>query len=249
MLCRVYSGTCYRYRCANTELQQPFDESTFKVENNLTLFFDETVMAGSGDIIISNGSDTRTIAIDDTNQVIFDDNTVIIDPIIDLISNTIYNIQMVNGVINDVEGNAYTSVNDEVALNFATINTDPLLAWSNSWHGSTFKADNDIQLYFDGMVAAGSGNILISNGTDTRIIDINDSDQVLFDDYSGVTINPTEDLIPNASYHIQMPNGVITDVGGNPYAGISDSITLNFTTTDDTAFISMMRMAATAGFY
>ncbi len=207
-----------------------WDTRALKIDNDIQLYFDETVIAGSGDIIISNGSDTRTIAIDDTSQVVFDINTVFINPIKDLIPNTIYNIQMANGVINDVEGNAYTGVNDEVALSFATINTDPLLAWSNSWYGSTFKADNDIQLYFDEMVAAGSGNIFISNGTDTRTIDINDADQVLFDDYNGVTINPTEDLIPNASYHIQMPSGVITDADGNAYAGISDETTLNYTT-------------------
>ena len=124
-----------------------------------------------------------------------------------------------------------------------------MLFGSNVWDAPAFKIDNDIQFRFDETVVAGSRDIIISNGSDTRTIAIDDASQVVFNSSkSSVTINPTDGLIPNTSYNIQIASGVITDTEGNAYAGISDSTTLNFTTTDDPAFISMMGMITTAVF-
>ena len=218
----------------------PWDESVLKIDNDINLYFDEMVVAGSGDIIISNGSDTRIIDINDTNQVTFDGYSgVIINPVDDLILNTTYNIQLANGVIKDMNGNSYAGIMDETTLNFTTILAEPLLTGSNPGDDSTFKIDNDIRLYFDEMVVAGSGDIIISNGSDTRTIDIDDTSQVTFDGHSGIFINPLDDLIPDTNYNIQLASGVITDFSGNPYAGINDSTTLNFTTTADPSFITM----------
>jgi hypothetical protein len=94
------------------------------------------------------------------------------------------------------------------------------------WVGS------DIYLYFDEMVTVGSGHITISNGTDIRTIDVQDSSQVMFDGYNSVFINPAADLVPDTDYFIQMDNGLVTDMTGNPYADIHDTATLNFSTTD-----------------
>ena len=59
----------------------PFDgETTFKFDQAITLNFNEIVAAGSGNVLISNGSDTRTIAINDKSQVTTDSNNVIINP-------------------------------------------------------------------------------------------------------------------------------------------------------------------------
>ncbi len=209
----------------------PFDDSTFQIDNDITLFFDEGVTAGGGDIVISNGTDTRTIDINDTSQVIFDGfNSVTINPAADLMPNTTYNIQMASGVITDIAGNAYAGISDPTTLNFTTIPTDPLLDFSDPSDNSTFNIDNDIRLFFNENVTAGNGDIVISNSTDTRTIDINDTSQITFSKDS-VTVNPVDDLIPNTSYSIQLASGVITDIAGNAYAGISYPTTLNFTTT------------------
>jgi methionine-rich copper-binding protein CopC len=210
----------------------PSDDSQFKVDANIGLYFSESVKAGSGDIIISNGADTRTININDANQVAFDGyGGVIINPTADLVLNTTYNIQMASGVITDLAGNPYAGISNDTTLNFTTIPSNPLLYGSNPWDDSTeFQVDSNIELYFDETVIAGSGDIIISNGTDTRTIAINDASQVTFDGYGGVTINPPADLVPNTTYNIQIASGVITDLAGNAYAGISDDTTLNFTT-------------------
>ena len=160
------------------------------------LSFNETVQAGSsGNIVISNGSDTRIIPITDTSQVTFNGGKVTIDPAADLIPNTNYSIRIDNGAITDLTGNAYAGINDDTVLNFSTVSSEPRLSWTNPWDNTPdFPADNNIELSFNEMVKAGSsGNIVISNGSDTRTIAINDSSQVTFSDYGSVIINPSSD--------------------------------------------------------
>lgn len=115
--------------------------------------------------------------------------------------------------------------------------TPPVLDSSIPIDGSTsFPSNSNIILTFSENVKAGSGNIVISNGTDTRTISVTDSSQVTISGNT-VTINPTTNLTEGATYHITIASGVIKDMAGNNYAGISDATTLNFTTTvaDNTA--------------
>lgn len=215
----------------------PWDDGTLKVDNNIELYFDETVVVGSGAIIIDDGTDIRTIDIGDTSQVTFDGyGGVIINPIDDLIPDTLYSIQITAGAVLDADGRAFAGIGDPDTLHFTTIHTRPLLAFSSPaddavdvWVGS------DIYLYFDEMVTVGGGHITISNGTDIRTIDVQDSSQVMFDGYNSMFINPAADLVPDTDYFIQMDSGVVTDMTGNPYAGIHDTATLNFSTTDSPA--------------
>lgn len=221
----------------------PWDDATqFKIDSNIELYFDEAVMAGSGDIIISNGIDTRSIPINDTNQVSFskDGSTITINPTADLIPNTTYNIQIASGVVTDLAGNPYLGINDSRTLNFTTVPSNPLLIGSYPRDDSVdpfpvdpFPSDSDIVLYFDEGVKAGSGNITITNEsdpTDSRVISINDTTQVLFDGFGSAIINPTDNLVPNAAYSVQIDPNAIIDLAGNAYAGISDNTSLNFTT-------------------
>lgn len=44
------------------------DVTAFQVDNSIQLFFNERVIAGSGDIVISNGSDTRSAYSGETSR-------------------------------------------------------------------------------------------------------------------------------------------------------------------------------------
>lgn len=195
------------------------------------------VTTGIGDIVISNSedaADTRVIAVEDVSQVIFEGNNVIIDPVFDLVPNAVYNIQLASGVIIDSAGNPYAGISDPTVLNFTATNadmTDPLLTSSNPVDDVTdFQVDSNITLSFDEVVAAGFGDIVITNGAntaDTRTISVADATQITFDG-SNVIINPILDLQLDVAYDIQLADGVIVDLVGNAYAGISDEVTLNF---------------------
>ncbi len=218
-----------------------FDNGIFKIDDDMFLTFNEEIMAGTGNIVITDGTDTRTIAINDPSQVTISNSknggTLFINPSADLVLNSNYHIEIPKGVITDTSGNDWEGINDDTTLNFTTIDSSPLLTGSNPIEiddGIYFQINQDIELYFDEAVKPGSsGNIVISNGSDTRAIAINDASQVSFDNSNRIVINPTVDLLPGANYNIKIDSGAITDLDGNPYAGISDDTTLNFTTTTD----------------
>lgn len=82
-------------------------------------------------------------------------------------------------------------------------------------------AGSNIVLTFDEAVAAGTGNIVISNGAgDTRTIAIGDTSQVTIAGNT-VTINPTADLAAGSTYDVTLASGVITDLAGNAFGGIA----------------------------
>lgn len=91
--------------------------------------------------------------------------------------------------------------------------------------------NSNLVLTFDENVKAGTaGNIVIYNGSGTvfETIPYNDSRVT----YSGktATINPTGAFANSSNYYVQVATTAISDVAGNPYAGINDTTSWNFTT-------------------
>ncbi|MBU2884500.1 Ig-like domain-containing protein, partial [Gilvimarinus agarilyticus] len=135
------------------------------------------------------------------------------------------------GTLEGAAGNSAVTSHSGVDhnTNYAVDTTAPTLSSSTPADNATAVAvDGNIVLTFSETVQAGSGIITISDGFDTRIIDVNDA-QVSISGNT-VTINPTTDLNEDATYNVQMGNGVLTDVAGNGYAGINNTSDLNFTT-------------------
>jgi hypothetical protein len=137
-------------------------------------------------------------------------------------------IKTLTAKITDAAGNA-SPAGGTLALNLDTV--APTLSSSSPTDNATsVSTSGSIVLTFNEAIAAGTGNIVISDGaSDTRTITVTDTTQITI---SGklVTIKPTLALHASTGYNIQMAAGVITDVAGNNYAGISSATTLNFTT-------------------
>ena len=76
-----------------------------------------------------------------------------------------------------------------------------------------------------------SGNVVIKNSSDNSVVETIavTSSQVTVSG-AKATIVLTNPLDPNASYYVQVDAGAFTDLAGNPFAGISESTTWNFTT-------------------
>jgi len=145
----------------------PADNATaVAVGNNIVLTFDENVQAGSGDIVISNGTDTRTISVTD-NQVTISGDKVTINPTEDLQEGSIYNVQIAKGVIKDIAGNDYAGILDATTLDFAT--APPLgkiLIGGTGNDSLTGGAGDD---FLDGK--AGSDTMVGLGGNDTYVVD------------------------------------------------------------------------------
>ncbi len=205
------------------------------VGSNVYVSFSQTILAGTGSIVLSNGAgDVRSIPIGDTRQVKISGNMLMIDPATDLTAGSAYSITYPAGILRDASGNASPAVSSATLLNFTTTsNADtnaPLLTNSSPADNATSAANNRIVLTFNEAVTATvAGNIVITGVTDTRVISVLDATQVTF---SGNTINivPTSNLLSSSTYNMQIAAGVIRDAAGNSYAGITTTTALNFTT-------------------
>ena len=99
----------------------PNDNATSVLVNtDLKLVFNETIRAGAGDIVISNGKDIRTISIADKSQVTINGNTVNINPKADLLADGNYNVQLSTGVILDKAGNTFAGISNATTFDFTT---------------------------------------------------------------------------------------------------------------------------------
>lgn len=208
------------------------NSSRVSVNSNLILTFDEPIRAGTGNIIISNGSgDTRSISVSDTRQVTISERILTINPAVDWAGNSEYKVQAASGVIRDLAGNTHAGINGAETLTFTTEILAPTLI-------SSLPADNatsvgvlaNITLSFSSEIKPGTGKIVVSNGfDDTHTIDITDRSQISTNG-NMLTINPVRSLLPNTTYSVQISSTALTDIQGNAYQGISDASSLSFST-------------------
>jgi methionine-rich copper-binding protein CopC len=131
-----------------------------------------------------------------------------------------------------VATDAFTTALDAALLTLGPIVQDitapTLMSSSPADNAAPVLASANLSLTFSEAVMAGSGNIVITNGPDTRSIAITDRSQVSISDKT-ITINPNADLMGGTSYHVLIDSGAVKDLVGNAYAGITDVTALNFT--------------------
>ncbi|MDD5215659.1 MAG: Ig-like domain-containing protein [Methylococcales bacterium] len=206
-----------------------------KVNQNLTLTFDEPIKAGIGYITISNGKSPKKIKVSDTTQVTIKDNVLTVNPKADLALDNHYSVTIDNKALKDLAGNAFVGITDITALSFDTVgipvdSTPPELVSSKPKSQQTkVTTSQNITLTFNEKIKVGSGVITISNGTDVREIDITDKTQVKISN-KVLTINPKSNLVANSRYSVAIDETAITDLAGNPYAGIDSPDVLYFDT-------------------
>ncbi len=126
------------------------------------------------------------------------------------------------------------NVIDAITIPFTyTAATAPTLSSSAPADGATVASTaSNLVLNFGEWIQAGTGNIVLINTVsnwDTRTIPVTDTTQISISE-STLTINPTADLLPGAHYALTMASGVIKDMAGNAFAGITSATTLDFNT-------------------
>ncbi|WP_369178235.1 beta strand repeat-containing protein [Candidatus Thiodubiliella endoseptemdiera] len=117
----------------------------------------------------------------------------------------------------DVAGNE-SLVSDALAITVDTT-TATLTAQAMS---VILGEDSNLVIDFSENIKAGTGNIVIHKASDNTIVEtiaIDNSKISIANDK--LTINPTADLT-EGTYYIKMASGVITDMAGNVFAGITN---------------------------
>lgn len=214
--------------------------ATLRENANLALSFIENVTAVSGKnirIYKADGTLVESIAANNTAKVSISTGTVTINPAANLVAGSYY-VQIDAGAFTgNQSGVSYAGIANTTTWAFTTFadTTAPALSSLSPVDNSTsISVGSSLTVYFDEYVTATSGkniNIYSSGGTLVESIAANNTAKV---SVSGdkVTINPTNDLAFGTGYYVQIDAGAFVDRAAtpNPFAGISDSTTWNFTT-------------------
>jgi hypothetical protein len=203
------------------------NSSSFAVNTNIVLTFNEKIKASAGNITLISNADLRTISISD-NQVKISGNTLTINPTIDLNTNSTYKLNIAAGVIKD--GASPSNLNDPVELFFTTKATGdkqaPLLQ-SRAING---YAKDNLQLSFQEAIKTGSGSFILSDGSTSVMIPVTDSQVSITNNV--LTINPAKALDAEKVYTLTAPKGIVTDLANNAFSGLTTKAPFTFDTRD-----------------
>ena len=220
----------------------PADNATgISVNANIVLNFSENVDAESGNITIKKTSDNSTIeTIDVTGAKVSGSGgtQITVNPSTTLDGETEYYILIDATAFDDAQGGSYIGISSTTALSFTTADVaNPTLTSSTPANNATDIAINsNIVLNFSETVTVASGNITIKKSSDDSTVEqINISGgQVTGSNSTQLTVNPSSDLAEGTEFYIQIDTTAIVDTSSNAYAGINDTTTLSFTTSDNT---------------
>ncbi|MBU0487901.1 MAG: Ig-like domain-containing protein [Bacteroidetes bacterium] len=96
-------------------------------------------------------------------------------------------------------------------------------------NSSDFPGIANLVLTFNENIEAGTaGNFVIYNDDASVFETIPYDDSQITYSSNTITINPGSDLIAGNAYYVQISATAVVDANGNPYAGISDETTWNF---------------------
>jgi hypothetical protein len=149
-------------------------------------------------------------------------------------------------VIRDTTGNAFAGI-ATTELDFTTSNdvTPPtLISTAPNDDDTSIAVNTDLVLNFNENVQAIAGNIIITDttdGSDSRNIAIGDAQVLIIGGV--VTINPTTDFEIGTAYDVTFATGVIEDVNGNDFGGITAG-NFNFSTAAITSLAQVTGLAA-----
>jgi pimeloyl-ACP methyl ester carboxylesterase len=105
-------------------------------------------------------------------------------------------------------------------------------AFSPADNATGVDVNANLVVMFNENIAVGTGDIVITNLTDggaATSIAVTDGTQVSISGAT-LTVNSTASLLAGKAYAVLMGSGVIEDVSGNPFAGITNTTTWNFQT-------------------
>jgi methionine-rich copper-binding protein CopC len=200
-------------------------------DSNITITFDEPVRNTDDTALTdtnSSGSDITFDATTDANKQV-----ITINPTSDFSNEQVVYVA-IGTTVEDSTDHAISATSVTFTVAATGGETNPTLSSSSPSDGATGVDINaDIILTFSEDVVVGTGNITIQNSSDDSVLETISvtSSKVTGTGTTAITINPTEWMLPSTGYHININATAFDDKVGNSYAGISDSKTLNFTTT------------------
>lgn len=232
----------------------PADNSTgVSPSTNLVATFDENIALGTGTIAIRDlDTPADTLITLPDARVTVSGAQMVIDPAIDLSASTSYAIRIAATAVTDLAGNPYAGIDNDTLWNFTTGQPDltapVIVSLSPADDATAVSLSSNLLATFDEDIAVGSGNITIKNldAASQTVITLPDARVSV----SGavLTINPDSNFATTSNYAVRIDLDAVTDLFGNPFAGIADDTTWNFATAAAPLRIMPMGDSITVGY-
>ncbi|MBP0000393.1 MAG: Ig-like domain-containing protein [Cyanobacteria bacterium SID2] len=219
----------------------PSDNAENVAKNaDLKIQFDESILKGTGSIEIHRSSDDAIVESIDlsSSQVTVSGSIVTVDLTTPFAFSTHYSVRIDSTAFQDSSGNQFSGIDNATTWNFTTQSppdfTSPsLISVTPKDNAKDVISDTHLKLEFNEPVRANNGNLIIYNCETEKVLVTIDlaSSSVTVDDRT-VLIDLDRSLASATDYFIEIDNTAIVDLAGNPFSGISDTTTWNFSTID-----------------
>lgn len=219
----------------------PSSGSSLSNVYSIVLNYDRKIIKNSGNIYLYKVGTPNTLV---HTYGITDEDVVIGDNLTSLeinlgtyanVATTQYYLLIDQGVVIDYDNFQNNEITNTSTFNYISP-TAPVLVSSTPSDNATDIGNIDITLTFDQYVARGTGNIKIINSSTgaTRYTFNAATDSRVIINNTIVTLDTNFILEANTTYYITVDTGALLGSTGIPFAGISGSTTLNFTTSSST---------------
>ena len=232
----------------------PTDNATAVVGGaNLVATFSENIAPGTGNITIKNldTSSLTVIPVGDT-QISITGAVLTINPTSNLASSSNYAIRIDVAAITDLAANSFAGISDDTTWKFTTgipdVTPPTLVTLNPAANATSVPVASNLVATFSENIALGSGNITIKNLSNSTQTVIPVGDPQISVSGAVLTINPTADLAALKHYAIRIDPGAITDISANPFAGIANDSTWNFSSASIPLRIMCLGDSITAGY-
>lgn len=208
------------------------------LNSNLIITFDDIVYKGQGKITITTDVESakQVIDVNDDNVTLSNVNRVMTINPQDFLSGRDYQVVLDAGIVVDSVGNRYFGMPDNEAWTFKSggnagdLDAPELVSLSPA-DDDTEASVFGIQLTFNEGVKTATGSFVIYDGdTGTAVHTIDAEGEAITIDEEVITVTYPSPLDFGKSYYVQFESGVVKDIAGNPFTGITDDTSYNFTT-------------------
>ena len=199
------------------------------IDTDLSIVFDENVQIGTGSIFIKNAVGGAIVHTIDVATATIANNIASFSLPSDLSLSTGYFVTMVSGVFEDVSGNAFAGFTNSTTWSFTTGSgldtTPPTVTSLFPQNGAVEVATGNIQILFDYFIQKGTGTIYLKDALTDAVVNsvnvastdveiVNGSYYLKMDFFIHYTST-------NREFYIEMASGVVQDLAGNDFAGLS----------------------------
>lgn len=215
----------------------PIDNATNVLLNqNLQVYFDETISKGSGNYVIYDAGDNIFQSLDvASSNVVVSGNLLTVSLSGNFLASTNYYIKISGGSVRDSSLNNWFGISDNTTWNFTTgttaDTTAPVVNVYSPTDGATnVSVSSNLLMSFDEDLQLGTGNVNLYTSVGGLVETMNVQGARISLSSNIVTIDPTSDLSYSQGYYILIDSGGFQDTTGNDYTGISVNTDWNFTT-------------------